>query len=429
MINTFYPKFGDWYGFLTGPGFNVLFAVGGIFAGVISDNVNRKVFATIMCMLWSVTTLLTGLVDSFTGLIIFRILLGIFESAYNPCAYGIITDYFHPSIRTTANSIYNGAIYLGGALASLSAALIALIGWRLTYDIIGIIGIVCGFVGFVFVKEPVRGGFDKKPEAKKVAERQELVEKHNAASAPPADTRTTLEKFCAAMLEIFINPTCRWIVVAGCCRYWAGFAIGYFMPAFMGDKYPTFYATYYSILNAAVVSVCGFCSAVGGGLISDRFEKKGNYMSKAWVCIIGTGLGIPTICLCTLVQTNFWVSMFGLALEYLAAECWIGPAITMILNTISPKNKGFAVGAFLFFASMFGMFSTLTLGAIKTNYQKALPDNKGSVPYGEILAIFVCGGYGLSIPFFYMAGRGYTAYKVKELREKEQAELDEANDI
>jgi MFS family permease len=81
-------------------------------------------------------------------------------------------------------------------------------------------------------------------------------------------------------------------------------------------------------------------------------------MTKSYICIFGTFMGIPTIMLCCLVQNNFWIAMLGLGLEYLFAECWIGPAITMVVNTISPDNKGFAVSAFLFFATVAGTIST-----------------------------------------------------------------------
>lgn len=130
-------------------------------------------------------------------------------------------------------------------------------------------------------------------------------------------------------------------------------------------------------------------------------------MSKAWACIIGTGLGIPTIMMCVLTTENFYVSIAGLGLEYLVAECWIGPAITMVINTISPQNKGFAVGAFLFWASISGMCSTLILGALDThhNYKE---DPK---QYGKVLCMFVAIPYALSIPFFYLAGRGYADIK------------------
>lgn len=56
--------------------------------------------------------------------------------------------------------------------------------------------------------------------------------------------------------------------------------------------------------------------------------------------------------------------MVSLGLEYLVAECWLSPCITMLLNTISPENKGFAVSAFLFAATIAGTISTALAGAL-----------------------------------------------------------------
>jgi MFS family permease len=123
-IVTTYPDLKDYYGVLSGLAFTGSFAVAGIFAGVISDKVNRKIFIAICCVLWSACTFFTGLLDSFALLFVFRFLLGLFESAFNPCAYSIIADYFPPSHRGTANSILNLGIYFGGALSSLATLLI-----------------------------------------------------------------------------------------------------------------------------------------------------------------------------------------------------------------------------------------------------------------------------------------------------------------
>lgn len=179
---AYYPDFDKYYGLLVGPVFGIVFAVFGVFGGFISDNANRKVFASCVCVLWSLTTLGTGLIDNFAMLFVFRFFLGVFEAAYNPSAYSIISDYFHPKYRTTANSVYNCAIYLGGGLASLSSVMIEYIGWRLTFDIIGIIGVASGIIGFVFVKEPVRGKFDAKK--KVVDERAKVVEQHLQPELP-----------------------------------------------------------------------------------------------------------------------------------------------------------------------------------------------------------------------------------------------------
>lgn len=77
-------------------------------------------------------------------------------SGFNPCAYSVISDFFPPAYRTTANSILNVGIYLGGALSSISTVLISTdsFGWRSTYLLIGIIGIGFGTLGLVFIREP-----------------------------------------------------------------------------------------------------------------------------------------------------------------------------------------------------------------------------------------------------------------------------------
>jgi MFS family permease len=136
-------------------------------------------------------------------------------------------------------------------------------------------------------------------------------------------------------------------------------------------------------------------------------------MTKAWVCIGGSFLGIPTILMCCYFSNeNFPLAITGLALEYLVAESWIGPAITMVLNTISPENKGFAVSAFLFFATISGTISTWALGKINNVYHADTPGNEKY--YGYFICYWVAIPYALSIPFFYLAGKHYTAMKMKE---------------
>lgn len=371
----------------------------GIFAGVISDNTNRKLFVGFACVLWSVTTFLTGAIDNFWLFFLFRFLLGVFEAAFAPCAYGIISDYFHPQYRTTANSLYNGAIYLGGALSSLATIMIESLGWRGTYMLIGGVGIGAGVLGLIVILEPKRGRFD--------APKKE---------AAVVDTRSVITKFCDAAVECVTSPTPRNITIAASFRFFAGYAIGFFMPSYFTHTWPDKKDTY-SELNAAVVSVCGFTSALLGGIISDKFTQKGFLMTKAWVCIGGSLLGVPTIMMCCLSQSNFYVAITGLALEYFVAESWIGPAITMVVNTISPKNKGFAVSAFLFFATIFGTISTWLLGKLN----KAYDAENNPEYYGYILCFFVGIPYTLSCPFFYLAGVNYTAIKKKEEQDKIRA--------
>jgi MFS family permease len=84
---------------------------------------------TVACVGWSLMTLLTGFATKLGHVVACRIFLGVFQAACNPPAYSIMADYFHPSYRGTANSIYSLGIYLGGALSSFTIVIITGTGW------------------------------------------------------------------------------------------------------------------------------------------------------------------------------------------------------------------------------------------------------------------------------------------------------------
>ena len=178
-----------------------------------------------------------------------------------------MADNFHPNYRTRANSIYSLGIYIGGALSSLTGLMISGIGWRWALAIVGMVGVGASILGFLFIREPERGFFDvKKP-----------------ADTPKVEKPPPLTQFLNAAKEIFINPTCRWVCIAGSFRFFGGYAIGYYMPAYFGAIYPDEKNLYY-LINSVVVSIGGFSSAMAGGYLSDNYEKRYPTI-KALVCM------------------------------------------------------------------------------------------------------------------------------------------------
>ena len=132
------------------------------------------------------------------------------------------------------------------------------------------------------------------------------------------------------------NPVAKWNTIAGMFRFFETFSIVYFLPSFFQKVYPAF-KVQYGLYNALIIAGCGFMSTVLGGLISDRFEKRSR-LTKALVCMIGSGLAIPAIAACTLTTGNFYVSLFFMAFKYLVSECWMSPAITMMQSTVEAKK-------------------------------------------------------------------------------------------
>ena len=91
----------------------------------------------------------------------------------------------------------------------------------------------------------------------------------------------------------------------------------------------------------------------------------------------------------------------------------------MLINAISPENKGFAVSAYLFFTTISGTISTFLLGQFSETWDvKNYPAR-----YGYILCAFVFFSYLGSIPFFYKAGNSY-----KEFLHRKKVEEDAKND-
>lgn len=89
---------------------------------------NRKFLLGSVCVLWSLSTILSGFANEMWVLFVSRIFLGLFQSACGAPAYSLIADYFPPERRTFANAVYSLGIYIGQSLSSLTILLINGVG-------------------------------------------------------------------------------------------------------------------------------------------------------------------------------------------------------------------------------------------------------------------------------------------------------------
>lgn len=85
----------------------------------------------------------------------------------------------------------------------------------------------------------------------------------------------------------------------------------------------------FASINAFSISILGFISALLGGLISDKYQKK-NPLIMSQVSAAGALLALPAAFTAFAVTGNFWISISCLALKYLLGENWLSPSVTMI---------------------------------------------------------------------------------------------------
>ncbi|KND07562.1 MFS transporter [Bacillus paralicheniformis] len=123
-------------------------------SGWAADKYGQKKTLGFAVVWWSVATALTGLATGFKSLLGLRVALGVGEAAAYPSNAGIAAKWFPKKERATVAGIFDSGSKFGGAVAMpLIAWMIAVFDWKLTFLLIGLVGVVWGIVWMIFFKE------------------------------------------------------------------------------------------------------------------------------------------------------------------------------------------------------------------------------------------------------------------------------------
>jgi len=116
-------------------------------AGLLADKFGPRRILTAVVTLWSLFTALTGAVYNYLALMIVRFLFGAGEAGAFPGMARAIYSWVPLQERGIVNGINFSGGRIGAAIAlPLVAWLMNLVGWRLTFVILGAIGILWGVV-------------------------------------------------------------------------------------------------------------------------------------------------------------------------------------------------------------------------------------------------------------------------------------------
>lgn len=120
-------------------------------AGWASDRFGARPMLTLYLVLWSLFTLLTGLVGGFVGLLVARLLCGAAEAGAYPTSMALIRKWIPVEGRASASGMVSLGGRLGGTLAPfLTIWMIVTLGhWRASLWIDGVVGL---FIAGIFWK-------------------------------------------------------------------------------------------------------------------------------------------------------------------------------------------------------------------------------------------------------------------------------------
>jgi ACS family hexuronate transporter-like MFS transporter len=123
--------------------FMVSYALGQSLSGRLIDKIGTRLGFVVTIFVWSVSCMMHGLGRSLATFGFFRAMLGLSEAGNWPGATKANAEWFPIKERALAQGIFNAGASIGAVIsAPLVAFLYLLVGWKATFFLIGLLGIV-----------------------------------------------------------------------------------------------------------------------------------------------------------------------------------------------------------------------------------------------------------------------------------------------
>ncbi|MEJ6011071.1 MFS transporter [Novosphingobium aquae] len=153
---------GQQLGLLAGLAYGLPFALAAIPFGYAVDRTNRKVLLSCALTAWSGATAACAAATGYWSLLLGRASVGVAEAGGSPTGMSILSDYFGTDRRATAIGIWYLSAGIGFAIAFFAGGMIVeAYGWRWTFVLAGLPGILLAPLLLLTLREPKRGQMDK----------------------------------------------------------------------------------------------------------------------------------------------------------------------------------------------------------------------------------------------------------------------------
>ena len=244
--------------------------------GALGDKRGHRVTLALIVLWWSAFTAFTGMAGGFVSLLVIRFMFGIGEAGSSPCSTGVISRWFPKDKVGRAQGFVWAASRMGGALTPfIVIPVIAGMGWRAAFYILGAVGVLWAAVWFLFYRN--------NPAQMRGISAQELEEAPAAKLYGSSEAR-------AAKLKIPWKSLLRarqfWLLLAMYFFYAFGswFFFSWF-PTFMelGRGFDKGQLTY----AIAVPFVMSMIGNISGGYLTDRLTAR--YGLKTGRKALGSG--------------------------------------------------------------------------------------------------------------------------------------------
>ena len=305
-------------GLLVGLAFALFYALMSFPIARWADIGNRKNILSLAVILWSGMTALCGAAVGFYSVFFARLGVGVGEAGGSPPTYSLIADYFKPSERARAMGVYmvGAALGTGGGLI-IGGILGEMLGWRTTFLVLGIPGVLLGLLFFFTVKEPQRGRLDAGEAKDKQAK----------------DINKTLKSLAA-------NPVFIRISVSFAMLTMIGYAMAFWLAPIMLRNFDVSLGKVGLYLGLTYIAA-GIPAPLIGGYLTDYMAKR-DARWLAWIPAIAIVIVSVALWFCVMAD-SFEVFLSFFVLAYFVFMIPQGASLSLLQSSLGAGER--AVGA------------------------------------------------------------------------------------
>lgn len=325
-------------GFLGGLAFAVFYTFLGIPIAALADRRSRVKILAVSMVIWSAMTAICGLANNFLTLLLARIGVGIGEAGASPPSHSLISDYFPIETRATALSIYALGIPLGTMIGNFVGGWGAdAIGWRYTFFLVGVPGIIFALIVWFTLREPPRGMSDIKPGQRSTTP---------VKTPPPPPVKTVFKL-------LWSKTSFRHLAFAAGLHAFVSYGAGTWNAPFFIRIHEMSLTDIGSIL--ALVAGVGAIGTFFGGYISDKLsDRTDDKRWYFWVPGIATLVMVP-FQLIAYLYGGMWAVVASLMMVAVLGNAYLGPSFAMTQALVSLRMRAVASAILLFVLNLIGM--------------------------------------------------------------------------
>ena len=135
--------------------FSWTYALAQVPGGMLLDRLGSRLTYALSLGLWSMATVVHGLMSSVAGLFSARLALGLAEAPCFPANSRILSTWFPQTERARANGVYSVGQYIGlGFMIPVLTWIAVNFGWRALFFVFGSVGVLFAFVWHWRYREP-----------------------------------------------------------------------------------------------------------------------------------------------------------------------------------------------------------------------------------------------------------------------------------